>query len=128
MITRFRPGTDTWIESDSLTSAFSGVFEDDGETGYFYAYDRRETQQPILDAVQIYNVANVADREQESEAEIRWSEDGLKAGLFLNGDLHAVLNFETRTAYSRSNFPPPAGTWGGGARERWNDSLAALLQ
>ena len=30
---RFIPGASTWIASDSATSSYSGVFEDDGETG-----------------------------------------------------------------------------------------------
>jgi hypothetical protein len=35
----------------------------------------------ILDAVHVYNVRNVVDREIDSTAEIIWSEDGLKARL-----------------------------------------------
>ena len=114
------------MASDSPKSSFSGVFEDDGETAYFYAYDRANPQ--ILDAVHIYNVANVVDRHRESEVEILWSSDGLKAGLLINGYLHAVLNFEIRKAYSRNNFPPPGGPWAGGEREPWNDSLFDLLR
>ena len=48
---RFRPGTKAWIASDSPVSSFSGVFEDDGRTGYFYAYDPGRKSTPILDAV-----------------------------------------------------------------------------
>lgn len=109
-------------------SSFSGVFEDDGGTGYFYAVNREDTQIRILDAVHIYNVANVVDRDEASEAEIVWSADGLKAGLLLNGYLHALLDFSSKKAYSRSNFPPPGGVWVSPERLPWDDSLSELLR
>jgi hypothetical protein len=128
MATRFRPGTDTWVASDSPTSSFSGVFEDDGQTAYFYAYDRANADHAILDAVHIYNVANVSDRDRDSEVEIVWSTDGLKAALLINRYPHAVINFEAQRAYSRSNFPPPPkGSWSDGARKPWDDSLLNLF-
>jgi hypothetical protein len=129
MSKRFRPGTDTWIASDSPSSRFSGVFEDDGETAYFYAYERDASQLAILDAVHIYNLANVTDRERESEVEIVWSSDGLKAGLFINATLHAVLDFESRRGYCRTNFPPPGGKWATTAqRSPWSELLAELFR
>lgn len=129
MKVRFRPGAEAWIASDSATSSFSGVFEDDGETGYFHAYDRGNPENPILDAVHIYNVASIVDRDRtiDSEAEVRWSTDGLKAGLLINDYLHAVIDFEQCRAYCRTNCPPPGGAWEAPQREPWNDSLANLL-
>jgi len=124
---RFRPGTATWVASDSPSTHFSGVFEDDGTTGYFYAYDRK-AKPPILDAVHIYNAANVVDADRDSEAEIRWSPDGMKAGLLINDYLHALVDFEARVAYCRSNFPPPSGAWAGSSRVPWRDALADLLK
>jgi hypothetical protein len=116
------------LASDSPTFAFSGVFEDDGKTGYFYAINRGERQNLILDAVHIYNAANVVDRDKSSEAEIVWSGDGLKAGLFINGHLHALLDFDAKKAYCRSNFPPPGGAWASRERPSWDDSLTELLR
>ena len=127
MATRFRPGIETWIASDSTTSSFSGVFEDDCNTAYFYAYDRAKKDRPILDAVHIYDVVDVVDRDRDSEVEIVWSADGLKAGLPINQRLHAVLNFQAKKAYCRSNFPPPGGAWAGGDREPWDESLSDLF-
>jgi hypothetical protein len=126
---RFRPGTKVCIASDSATSSYSGIFEDDGETGYFYAYDRGKSDKPILDAVYIYNVTNIVERDRgiDSEAEVFWSTDGLKAGLLINGYLHAVIDFEHQKAYCRTNFPPPGGAWTAPTREPWNDALAKLL-
>jgi hypothetical protein len=128
MDTHFFPGKRTWLASDSPLSSFSGVFEDDGDTAYFYAYDRATSDQPILDAVHIYDVANVVDQDKQSKASITWSPDGLKAGLLINERLFALLDFDTRKAYSRSNFPPPGGAWSGGERVPWSDTLEDLLR
>jgi hypothetical protein len=117
------PGDDTWFASDSPTSSFSAVFEDNGETGYFYACERSGERTSILDAVHIYNVRNVIDREIESRGDIVWSSDGLKAALLLNGHAHAVIDFSAQRAYCRLNFPPPGGAWRGPEREPWDDSL-----
>src|SRR5690348_10176709 len=59
----FKPGEPVVIAADSPVGRFSTVFEDDGETGYFYAYDSDTTTNPILDAVHIYNVSAVVDRQ-----------------------------------------------------------------
>src|SRR5258706_13991340 len=71
-----RVGTPIVVEGSSSDSTFAGVFEDDGSTGYFYALDRRRTDQPILEALHIYNVANVTDASKDSSVEIGWSGDG----------------------------------------------------
>ena len=123
MSPQFLPGDETWFASDSPTSNFSAVFEDNGETGYFYACERSGEQTSLLDAVHIYNVRNVVDREIESRGEILWSSDGLKAALLLNGHPHAVIDFSGQRAYCRSNFPPPGGAWRAQEREPWDDSL-----
>jgi len=84
---------------------------------------------PILDAVHIYNVADLIDRHLESDVEIHWSADGLKAGLLINEYLYAVLDFAAHKAYSRSNFPPVAGAWSiTGGRESWHERQAAPLR
>jgi hypothetical protein len=99
------------------------MFEDDGETGYLYATDSARPQNPILDALHIYNASTVLGG-QTSHAQIVWSSDGLKAGLLLNGQLHAVLDFSACNAYCRTNFPPPSGNW---RRPPWHDQLSELL-
>ena len=54
MSATFTPGEETFYASDSPTSSVSGVFEDNGETGYFYAYDRAAPKDArILDACHI---------------------------------------------------------------------------
>jgi hypothetical protein len=120
------PGHRLFLPSDSNTSAFSAVFEDDGQTAYFYAYDRSRPAQRILDAVHVYNVEAVLDRHKPSELVIHWSDDGLKAGLLINDRLWAVLDFAAGKAYSRTNFPERSA-WDGQPRDAWHDRLASLL-
>ncbi len=106
---------------------FSAVFEDDGETGYFYAQDKNQDGNPIVDALGIYNVADVNDRGAPNRAQICWSEDGLKAALVISDQLHAVFDFSAKRGYCRSGSPPPApGEWaihGHG----WDDAALALF-
>ena len=126
MAVSFTPGDKTFYASDSLSSSFSGVFEDDGDTGYFYAYDRAAPEDDrILDACHIYDVARVADRDRRSEVEVVWTDDGLKAALLINDYPHAVVDFRARRAYCRSNFPPPTGPWLAETRAPWDDALLA---
>ena len=126
MSVSFTPGDKTFYASDSLSSTFSGVFEDDGDTGYFYAYDRAAGEDDrILDACHIYDVARVADRDRRSELEVVWTDDGLKAALVINDYAHAVVDFRARRAYCRSNFPPPTGPWRAETRTPWDDALLA---
>ena len=80
----FKPGDRTSFGSDSVTQPYSAFFEDDGETGYFYALDLTRPDNMIVDAVQIYNVANVSDRERASSISILWSADGMKCALLIN--------------------------------------------
>jgi hypothetical protein len=127
--TSFTPGEETFYASDSPTASFSAVFEDDGETGYFYAYDRAAPEdEKILDACHIYDVAQVVDRNRRSEVTVIWTPDGLKAALLINDYAHAVIDFPARRAACRSNFPPPTGPWQAEVRAPWNDALLADFQ
>ena len=122
----FTPGKETVYARDSETSSFSGVFEDDGTTGYFYAYDRAALEdERILDACHIYDAEDVVDRERPSKVEIIWTHDGMKAALLINDYPHAVIDFSAREAYCRSNFPPPSGPWRAERRMPWSDALLA---
>ena len=50
------------VEGPSRNGNFGVVFEDDGDTGYFYSLDFSCDDNPIVDAMHIYNAAQVADR------------------------------------------------------------------
>jgi hypothetical protein len=50
----FSPGTPTTIEAPSPSVPLAVVFEDDGDTGYFYALELEDRDNPIVDALHIY--------------------------------------------------------------------------
>ncbi len=113
-------GEPTVIESYTPDETFGVVFEDDGETAYFYALNCSLTDQPIVDAMHIYSVEGVTDRHIPSEVHILWSSDFRKAVLIINRYPHAVFDFETKRGYSRDQFPEPSCGW---THEPWDDSL-----
>ncbi|HVJ86108.1 MAG TPA: DUF2251 domain-containing protein [Caulifigura sp.] len=112
------------LEGRSTDSPFACVFEDDGETGYFYAVDVGGPNLQILDAVHIYNVQGVLDRANPSVATIGWSVDGLKSVLLINGYPHAIFDFVAKRGYCRSGFPPP---WSGWSGHEWDNEAENLF-
>jgi hypothetical protein len=119
-------GSPAVIETRSQDGHFGSVFEDDGETGYFYALNLNLEPNPIIDALHIYTVRNVDNRHLPSVVHILWSQDGLKTCLIINKYPHAVFDFTTKRAYSHDTFPAPApgSEW---TRHPWNDSLRDLF-
>ncbi len=116
-----RVGEAAVVESDSSVGRYRAVFEDDGATGYFYALDTARMDNPIVDALHVYNVQAVADRERPCQLHIVWSADGLKTVLFLNSYPHAVYNFEMQRGCCRTGFPPPLGT-DSNTSHAWDDA------
>ena len=102
-----RVGEKVVIEGPSPRMPLAAVFEDDGDTGYFYALDNSRGDNPIVDALHIYEVAEVADKHIPSQVQVGWSADGLKAALLINGYIHAVFDFQAKRGYCRNGFPPP---------------------
>lgn len=91
-----------------LTPHFAVVFEDDGQTGYFYALDTRNEQQPIATALHIYNVDNVTDAQLLGKIQICWHHQQDIAVLFINNYPHAAFHFGEKVGQSRNNgFPAP---------------------
>lgn len=83
------------------------MFEDDGETGFFYAMDLDQQAQPVVDRLLVYRVTDV---KQDSLKEPRrlqlcWSEDGYKAFLLINGYPHAVFDFKAFVGYNHTKLP-----------------------
>ena len=103
------------------------LFEDDGDTGYFYAMDPGRTDNPILDALNIYNATNVTDRHILSTVQIVWSTDDLKAMLLINRYPHAVFDFAAKRGYCRTAFPPPDQRWTAHGHE-WDDAVAEMFR
>jgi hypothetical protein len=100
----FQVGSGVLATEDAPDGRYCAFFEDDGETGYFYAVDPNPDTK-ILDAVHIYNVATVVDRDRPSTLRIVWSEDGTKCALLINGYAHAAFDFGAKRGYCRTNFP-----------------------
>lgn len=116
------------VEGQAPQGFFVAVFEDDTDTGYFYALDTSTNENPIQDALHIYNVANVTDNEKPSLIKIGWSQDNKKVALLINGYPHAVFDFEAKRAYCRTGFPPaPKGTPWGLHGHDWHDAAVELF-
>ena len=114
------------LECPSPKTSYSVVFEDDGATGYFYGLNWENKKQPVLDALQIYNVKDILDTDVSVKIEIIWSEDGLKSGIAINGFTHAVFDFEARKAYCRTNSPPPDRKFT--KSHKWKDEALDLFK
>ncbi len=119
-------GKEVVIEGPSPSTHFCVVFEDDGETGYLYALDLSRRDDPILDALHIYDVIAVADKDIPSQVQITWSGDGLKAALLINRYPHAVCDFAAKRSYCRSGFPKGLSRWGNHSRD-WDDKAMELF-
>ncbi|MBA9079875.1 DUF2251 domain-containing protein [Rufibacter quisquiliarum] len=104
----FYPGKDIFIDS-TADNENAVVFEDNEETGYFYAVERSDGLE-ILDALHIYNVKNIVDKDKPSTLKILWSEDESIALLSINDYYHAHFDFKSKAGYCRTGFPEN-GSW-----------------
>lgn len=118
-------GTPITLECPSPKTTFAVVFEDDGETGYFYGLNLENTEQPILDALHIYNVKDILDNVAVN-VEIVWTEDGLKSCLQINKFPHAIFDFESSKAYCRTNSPRPDRRFTNS--HKWKDEALELFK
>jgi hypothetical protein len=116
------------IEGKSPDNDFLAVFEDDEDTGYFYAVDTSAAGNPIQDAVHIYNVRAVMGRDKPSSVKIGWSTDSKKAVLLINDYPHAIFDFEAQRGYCRTAFPSPdsSSNWRKHGHE-WTDDAVQLF-
>jgi hypothetical protein len=119
-------GTEDFVEGAAPDGSLAVVFEDDGDTGYFYALDKSQSSQPIQDAMHIYNVANVTDKNLPSIVELGWSSDAHKAVLLINDYAHAIFDFSAKRGYCRTGFPPPSESSGWQGHD-WDDSAFKLF-
>lgn len=106
----FTVGQDTYCSSISPTSSYGVTFEDDLTTGYFYAVDTKPDLL-ILDALHIYNVDDVVDKDKPGKLQIMWSNDGLIAALLINNYCHAIFDFKSKAGYCRNGFPEAQTDW-----------------
>ncbi|HVU98744.1 MAG TPA: DUF2251 domain-containing protein [Puia sp.] len=118
-------GEDTFIESVSPENRNAVVFEDDGETAYFYAMEMDESGggMKILDALHIYEEPGG----ETSKLLIVWSRDWMKCALVLDGYCQAIFDFEAHGGYSINEFPPPNEIWTQGDRKLTNELISRLF-
>src|SRR3954449_2219955 len=119
-------GAKTSMESISPLKEFCVAFEDDGETGYFYALNGSRRDNKILDVVNIYTVDQICDPLIRCEVRIMWSNDGSKAMLLMDEYSHAVFDFKEKRGYCRTNYPNvprrESDTWHS-EDHSWSDSV-----
>lgn len=78
------------------------VFQDDGQTGYFYAVDAPEGKSPeMVDGVFVYTVDPLTSVAPDI-AEVRWSPDGDRAALFFGGVAQAAFDFARQRGFGRT--------------------------
>lgn len=83
------------------------VFEDDGETGYFYAVDT----DGVLDALHIYDVADIDNRDIPFDIKILADEPLSLFALSINDVIHALFDFDKKSGKCRNAFPEAYGEW-----------------
>lgn len=118
-------GTPSVLESFPEGSNFGSVFEDDGNTGYFYGLQSDNRQPIVLDALHVYEVGRDVDQDQLVRIAIRWSEDASKTALLMDGRVQAAFDFANRRAVCRSDFPPADGRFT--STHHWDDSVLDWL-
>lgn len=123
------PGTDTFVECVSEENNFAVVFEDDTDTGYFYALelDPQTGGQKVLDALHIYQVEEDVTP-VPGILRIIWSTDWLKCALVIDNKCQAVFDFENQGGYNRSEFPPPNGIWTKSTRLLSEETILELFK
>lgn len=124
-----RVGRPLVVDADSPVGRYATVFEDDGETGVFYAVDTDvEDGNPVQDALLVYVAVDVTDAERPSTLEIGWSDDGLKALLLINDEPHAAFDFARRQGWCQLARPESAvnQAWSKSSRA-WNEDVEALF-
>jgi hypothetical protein len=125
----FTAGEEVFIESLSTENNFGVVFEDDTDTGYFYALEVEPGtgKQNILDALHIYNIEEVPEPQRAGNIHIIWSTDWMRCGLIINNYCHAVFDFKNHGGYCRNEFPPPNPIWTKGSRTLTNEMVAEFF-
>jgi hypothetical protein len=114
------------IGSTSPSGEFLVIFEDDGESAYFYALNASPNDPSILDLINIYTVEQVSDCKTPCSVEIIWSNDGSRVILTIDGYPHAAFDFPAKQGYGRTNYPnvprPDGNSWHSDDH-KWSDSV-----
>lgn len=135
-------------------SPYGVVFEDDGQTAYFYAVEKDKEGESlrVLDALHIretgiepeeaedeapepiadvYSAAAPAEppaaTQKPSRLQIVWSRDWMKSALVIDGLCHALFDFIAHGGYNINEFPPPNEFWTQGDRRLTMELMQKLF-
>ena len=75
-------------------SGYGVMFEDDGQTGYFYA--TTENFDRILDALHLYNKGDSNRPGENDQIYLVWNPRLQKAGIFYHNHFQAVVDFRNK--------------------------------
>jgi len=118
----FQIGNDTYFTNVAPVTSYVVSFEDDLNTGYFYAVSIN-AEITILDALHVYNVLDVVHRDKPCKLQVMWTEDGTIASLLINDYCHAVFDFNKQAGYCRNSFPDNVGGWSQSNSRELTDEL-----
>jgi len=136
---QWTPGEDLFAESFSPESPYGVVFEDDGQTAYFYAVekDKEGTGLRVLDALHIRETGESPFEDEDAEfrgpapkpsrLQIVWSKDWMKSALVIDGLCHALFDFIAHGGYNINQFPPPNEFWTQGDRKLTMELMQKLF-
>lgn len=119
-------GSKLTLESPSALSPYNVVFEDNGTFSTFYALDFRQSDNPILDRLLIFDDFLTRPK-GPFKIEIAWSTDGMKAALLFRDKVHGVFDFAAKRGYTRTNLPPANAQWSQFGHE-WDEAAVLLFQ
>jgi hypothetical protein len=118
-------GEDLFLESFAAENSYGVVFEDDGDTAFFYAVEKTADELRILDALHIHESNEEADPLPAAQLKIIWAKDWLKCALVIDGHVHALFDFEAHGGYNINEFPPPNEFWTAGDRKLTGELIKA---
>jgi hypothetical protein len=153
---QWTPGEDLFAESFSPESPYGVVFEDDGQTAYFYAVEKDKEGESlrVLDALHIRETGAESEEEEDARAsdpgsdsavvgqdrsaegratqkpsrlQIVWSRDWMKSALVIDGLCHALFDFIAHGGYNINEFPPPNEFWTQGDRKLTMELMQKLF-
>ena len=113
-------GSPTLVDTMSEDGKWYVVFEDDGETGYFYAVDCSGEAQTIRGALHIYNVRDLPEA-TSSSVDIVWSTDDQAVALAIDDVPHAAFDLVGKRATCRTG----AAATEFGTKQCWRRSASS---
>lgn len=125
----FVPGEDTFIECLADMNSNGVVFEDNTETGFFYAIEKDSAsgEMRVLDALHIYNAEDITDK-QKRALKIIWSKSWQQCALVIDTYCYALFDFEGHGGYNRNEFPPPNEFWTRHGRKLTNEVISSFFE